>query len=88
MNKICLVCKEEKEISEYGHHTYNICRKCNQKRNRTYTGISDHLGDANTREGAIELLKLIGYDYYHPTKTINQQFIERNYQKLGVEKPY
>jgi len=87
MNKVCRVCQEDKDISAYGQARLNICRKCNAKRNRSYTGISDHLGDDNTREGAIELLKLIGYNYYHPTKTIHQQFIERNYEKLGMQKP-
>ena len=88
MNKICKVCQEDKDISAYGNPTYNICRKCNGIRNRTLTGISDWLGDKQTSEGAIELLKRIGYHYDHPTKTIHQQFLERNYEKLNQKKPY
>lgn len=87
MNKICLICQVAKDPSSYGNPTYNVCRKCNQIRNASYTGISDCLGDSQIAEGALELLKRIGYDYYHPSKTIHQQFIERNYEKLGMQNP-
>lgn len=85
-------CSEEKEykpstefeLSIYTEHGYmRFCKDCRILYQEKYKNVND-VRKENDKDLSLELLKRMGYDT-DGDKTINEQFIEKVFEKSGVD---